>query len=250
MAQPTVKAGPDEGRPELSPASVPHSRFIPRTGTQRHCDHLEGVKPIRTDHNERKIEREHVARFLKERVSSPDAHGYWEVYGQSSDETWVTLIRFKTFELLIQPPPGQTITLGNLDLAIILETCLEDTGDGPFVRKLSSTATCWPRGFARFRWMLRGTMSIKQRIQEVPLLRSQVSQGEDRQSLLQRASACLKKRLSTSSSYTTRSRQSTDVDGLPTIFREDETKVDRNSTEGEPAMPVKVTEGGVSLGDM
>lgn len=53
--------------------------------------------------------------------------------------------------------------LGNLDLAIILETCLKDTGDdgGPSVRKLSSTATCWPGNFARFRWMLRGEMMVQ-----------------------------------------------------------------------------------------
>ncbi|ROW17522.1 hypothetical protein VPNG_00694 [Cytospora leucostoma] len=165
MTRPTRRSYYGEDKTEHSPDPVRpihHSRFISRKCTQRHCDHLDGLKHVRSGPDERKIERDHVDRLLRGRLSRPGTHGYWEVDGQSPEEAWAILIKFKTFEILVQSPPGQTITgtadrLGNLDLAIILETCLEGASDGPFVDCLSSTATCWPRGFARFRWMLRGT---------------------------------------------------------------------------------------------
>ncbi|KAK7729402.1 hypothetical protein SLS53_009252 [Cytospora paraplurivora] len=164
MTRPTRRSYYGEDKTENSPDPVRpihHSRFISRKCTQRHCDHLDGLKHVRSAPDERKIERDHLDRLLRERLSRPGTHGYWEVDGQSPEEAWAILIKFKTFEVLVQSPPGQTITLGNLDLAIILETCLEDTSDGPFVNCLSSTATCWPRGFARFRWMLRGTTAVQ-----------------------------------------------------------------------------------------
>ncbi len=110
MLRSTHKSCPSEGGTEQSPAPVQHCFFVPKKGTQRHCDHLEGVKNFKTDLNERKIERDHVARFLKERVSRPSAHGYWEVFGQPTGDDWLTLIQWKTFELLVQCPPGKSIT--------------------------------------------------------------------------------------------------------------------------------------------
>ncbi|KUI63204.1 hypothetical protein VP1G_11496 [Cytospora mali] len=224
---------------EQSPIPAQTSRFVPRKGTQRHCDHLQGLKPVRSDPNEREIQTDDVARFSKEKVSRPGTNGYWEISGQSPEKTWVTLIHFNTFELLIQSSPGHTITLGNLDIIIILERCLEDAGDHPVVRKLSSTATCWPGGFARFKWMLRGMMvespgcpsqtqvpvpqrirSLKQRVRGGGSLpQPQDGQGDRRQSLMQRAASLFMKRhFGASSSYTAGSPlQSTDLDGLPPI---------------------------------
>ncbi|KUI65305.1 hypothetical protein VM1G_11284 [Cytospora mali] len=223
---------------ERSPIPTQTSRFVPRKGTQRHCDHLQGLKPARSGPNEHEIQRDDVARFLEERVSRPGTNGYWEISGQSPEKTWVSLIRFNTFELLVQSSPGHTITLGNLDITIILETCLEDAGDRPIVRNLSSTATCWPGEFARFKWMLRGTIaespacpsqtqmpapqrtgSLKQRVRgEDPLLQPQDGQSNRRQSLLQRAALFMKRHSNAPSSYTAGSPlQSTDPDGLPPI---------------------------------
>lgn len=93
-----------------SPDTLHHSRFVPREGTQRHCDHLDALKSVKYEPNERRIERDHVARFLRS-FTQPGTNGYWEVHRQPSEDAWVTLIRFKTFELLVKPPPGHTITL-------------------------------------------------------------------------------------------------------------------------------------------
>lgn len=49
--------------------------------------------------------------------------------------------------------------LGNLDIVVILESCLEDAKDGAFIRRLTSTSKCWPTGHVDFKWMLRGTMA-------------------------------------------------------------------------------------------
>lgn len=57
--------------------------------------------------------------------------------------------------------------LGNLDLAVILESCLEDANGDPFMRTLTSTSKCWPTGHVDFKWMLRGTWA-----EEGPALRS------------------------------------------------------------------------------
>ena len=100
--------GKDETKESID--ELPHNRFIWRKGTQRHCDHLDGLKPVRCDPNERRIERDHVVRFLKDKISQPGAKGYWEIHGQPFEEAWVTLICSKTFELLIEPPSGHSIT--------------------------------------------------------------------------------------------------------------------------------------------
>lgn len=57
--------------------------------------------------------------------------------------------------------------LGNLDLTVILESCLEDANGDPFMRTLTSTSKCWPTGHVDFKWMLRGTWA-----EEGPALRS------------------------------------------------------------------------------
>lgn len=38
-----------------------------------------------------------------------------------------------------------------------MQSCLEDANGDAFIRKLTSTAKCWPTGHVRFRWLLRGT---------------------------------------------------------------------------------------------
>lgn len=65
--------------------------------------------------------------------------------------------------------------LGNLDLVVILETCLEDANGDVFIRKLTSTSKCWPTGHVDFRWMLRGTLA-----QVAPALKSSVSPAVQR----------------------------------------------------------------------
>lgn len=65
--------------------------------------------------------------------------------------------------------------LGNLDLVVILETCLEDANGDVFIRKLTSTSKCWPTGHVDFRWMLRGTLA-----RGAPALKSSVSSAVQR----------------------------------------------------------------------
>lgn len=85
--------------------------IVPRRGTQRHCDHLEKLKPVQCDPRERRIECYDVASFL-EAAFSANMRGYWEVDGRSSKGlNWTPIVRCDTFELLVQCPPGKRITL-------------------------------------------------------------------------------------------------------------------------------------------
>lgn len=49
--------------------------------------------------------------------------------------------------------------LGNLDLVVILQSCIEAANGGAFIRKVTSTSKCWPTGHVEFRWLLRGTLA-------------------------------------------------------------------------------------------
>lgn len=49
--------------------------------------------------------------------------------------------------------------LGNLDLEVILQSCVEAASDGTFIRKVTSTSKCWPTGHVEFKWLLRGTLA-------------------------------------------------------------------------------------------
>ncbi|POS81527.1 hypothetical protein DHEL01_v200044 [Diaporthe helianthi] len=134
--------------------------FVPRKGTQRHCDHLEKLQAVEKTKGEQEIESSDVSDLLEEISSTNTIYGYWEVNGQLfEDLTWTTVVCCETFELLVQCPPGKRITLGNLDLEVILLSCLEDANGGAFVRKLSSTSKCWPTGHVDFRWLLQGTLA-------------------------------------------------------------------------------------------
>lgn len=85
--------------------------IVSRTGTQRHCDHLEKLQRVRCNPNERQIESCDMALFLEVAFSENTIHGYWVVDGGSSDElTWTTIVCGETFELLVQCPPGKRIT--------------------------------------------------------------------------------------------------------------------------------------------
>lgn len=66
--------------------------------------------------------------------------------------------------------------LGNLDLVVILESCIEDANGSAFTRNLTSTAKCWPTGHVDFRWLLRGTWA-----EEGPALKSSISSAVQRQ---------------------------------------------------------------------
>lgn len=85
--------------------------FVLRKGTQRHCDHLEKLKPVQCNPRERKIECYEVALFLQALFSGPTTYGYWEVDGRLVDDlTWTPIVCCETFELLVQCPPGKRIT--------------------------------------------------------------------------------------------------------------------------------------------
>lgn len=85
--------------------------FVPRNGTQRHCDHLEKLQPIQCNPRERKIECYEVGLFLEAAVSEVATYGYWEVDGRTcAGPTWTPIVRCETFELLVECPPGKRIT--------------------------------------------------------------------------------------------------------------------------------------------
>lgn len=85
--------------------------FIPRKGTQRHCDHLDKLQPVKCKSRERRIESHEVALFLAAVFLEDATHGYWVVDGRSSSgNEWTAIACCETFELLVQCPPGQTIT--------------------------------------------------------------------------------------------------------------------------------------------
>lgn len=85
--------------------------FVSRKGTQRHCDHLGKLQPLRCNPRERKIECYEVALFLEATFSQLTIHGYWEIDGTSSEGlTWTPIVRRETFELLVQCPPGKRVT--------------------------------------------------------------------------------------------------------------------------------------------
>ncbi|KAL1862449.1 hypothetical protein Daus18300_008546 [Diaporthe australafricana] len=150
--------------------------YIRRIGTQRHCDHLDTLQPLNAEPNERKIESQEVAVLLKARFVQNPLRGYWEVDKQSStDYTWTTIACCETFELLVQCPPGKSITLGNLDIMVILESCIEDANGDAFIRKLTSTAKCWPTGHVTFRWLLRGTTAQEGPVVKRPEVQRQKS---------------------------------------------------------------------------
>lgn len=95
-------------RPDLKTYLRP---FVSRRGTQRHCDHLEKLQPVKHNPNERRIECFEVALFLDATFSEKITHGVWEVDALSSDAPiWTTIVRCETFELLVQCPPGKRIT--------------------------------------------------------------------------------------------------------------------------------------------
>lgn len=85
--------------------------FVPRRGTQRHCDHLEKLQPVQFNNpRERRIETFEVA-FLEAALSEVKAHGYWEVDGRSFGyPRWTSIVCCETFELLVLCPPGKRIT--------------------------------------------------------------------------------------------------------------------------------------------
>ncbi|KAG8165773.1 hypothetical protein KVR01_004325 [Diaporthe batatas] len=153
----TEGASPQSTRPDSGNFIRP---FVPRKGTQRHCDHLEKLQAVACNPRERKIESTDVSDLLETLSSTDSIYGYWEVNGQLFEEpTWATIVCCDTFEVVVQCPPGKRITLGNLDLAVILLSCLEHANGDAFVRKVSSTSKCWPTGHVDFRWLLRGTLA-------------------------------------------------------------------------------------------
>lgn len=82
-----------------------------RKSTQRHCDHLEKLWPVRCNPRERKIECYDVVLFLEAAFTANTLHGYWEVDGRTSKGlTWTPIVCCETFELLVQCPPGKRIT--------------------------------------------------------------------------------------------------------------------------------------------
>lgn len=85
--------------------------FVPRNGTQRHCDHLERLQTVQCGPRERRIECYEVALFLEAACSEVATFGYWEVDGRSSaGPTWTPIVCCETFELLVECPPGKRIT--------------------------------------------------------------------------------------------------------------------------------------------
>lgn len=95
-------------RPDLEMFLRP---FVRRKSTQRHCDHLGKLQPLRCNPRERKIECYEVALFLEVVFSELATHGYWEVDGSSSEGlAWTPIVCCETFELLVQCPPGKRIT--------------------------------------------------------------------------------------------------------------------------------------------
>lgn len=85
--------------------------FVPRKGTQRHCDHLEKLQAVECNPRERKIESSDVSELLEAISSTNSIFGYWEVNGQLFEElTWTTIACCDTFEVLVQCPPGKRIT--------------------------------------------------------------------------------------------------------------------------------------------
>lgn len=70
--------------------------------------------------------------------------------------------------------------LGNLDLSVILESCLEDANGDVFIRNLTSTSKCWATDYVDFRWLLRGTLAG-----EGPALKTKTSAAQRRKSVKQ-----------------------------------------------------------------
>lgn len=104
----TEGASPPSTRPD---SGMFLRSFVRRTGTQRHCDHLEKLQAVEHNPRERKIESSDVSELLEAISSTNSIYGYWEVNGQLFEElTWTTIVCCETFEVLVQCPPGKRIT--------------------------------------------------------------------------------------------------------------------------------------------